>query len=36
LALDIVRDSRDKKIDIVFLFSNDTDLVEAVKDVKIH
>ena len=36
LALDIVRDSRDKKIDIVFLFSNDTDLLEAIKDAQSH
>ncbi|MDQ7008826.1 MAG: NYN domain-containing protein [Candidatus Gracilibacteria bacterium] len=36
LALDIVRDSRDNKIDIVFLFSNDTDLLEAIKDARGH
>jgi uncharacterized LabA/DUF88 family protein len=36
LALDIVRDSRNKDINIVFLFSNDTDLLEAIKDAKLH
>lgn len=36
LALGMVRDSRDKKIDIIYLFSNDTDLIEAIKDVKTH
>ena len=32
----MVRDARDKKVDIIYLFSNDTDLIEAVKDVKTH
>lgn len=36
IALDLVRDARDKKINIIYLFSNDTDLIEAVKDVKTH
>jgi uncharacterized LabA/DUF88 family protein len=34
LALDLVKDARDKKVDIIYLFSNDTDLIEAIKDVK--
>ena len=36
IALDMVRDARDKKVDVIYLFSNDTDLIEAVKDVKTH
>ena len=36
LALDIVRDARDKKVDIIFLFSNDTDILEAIKDAQSH